>query len=802
MRRYSVVASLVLVLSVVSASPGLAQFPRLPDLGDIGGEVLRGRIPGLDKILQEEPAISTSFDDAIYGVSILDGFDPVVTAPMSQLPFTGDGGFIVALPGSYELAAKSFCLKAGTYGPGQGDGYLWAPLKGAEAGVIQHILDASMTHPEIEQHRIQSLIWGIQSRAKISDMAEPLREAAQALLTPQQIRRLNGGALGMIPDELFDQAFVDIPLEVRMVLEAEARLRDRLRQEVYDFDALEEVAVLAGDPPAETGGPEIPEGRWSWEPDGYYVRFDPQGYSETIVQLYAPESFAAETDETGRITALTDRAGQRLELAYAPGAPVVAEGDAAVAAHALTSLRLLREGQQPVDLSCTGQDVVLGGVPTGEGSFDGEADALYDASHSAVSELRTLVNNVEGARPDSPLFANVVNLAHVAGALGLIAEREGPEAADLAAVEEIAFRAVASELALLLMDEEGDTAFAAIERETRLAVLPWAAGTGLDLAQGSLGRRRELPIFRPSRGTGTPARRGRQRLGMSGGSRELPWYKPPSRDDNRKDGPSGKDGKGSYGAAQKGMDAIGKGQDAIEIIGGGAGGWAVGKIGMGIPNWLFGKIIDFNFDWWGDATSALGGDPPVEDYDSIAMPQVIALPAFAPDEETSPEHTAAIQALTESVSRNLAIVRAANVTEDRLGGAIAAGDDAWAARQAAVLVDYKRQAGLGMMEMAERIDDVLQALRSAGVEQLLITPEAAAAYQQRLRAEGFDAQEREAAQILGIPDEQLDAMLEERISADPSELTGDLMVQRAEFADALWWLGMSWSNLPAAEPGA
>ena len=118
MRRYSVVASLVLVLSVVSASPGLAQFPRLPDLGDIGGEVLRGRIPGLDKILQEEPALSTSFEDAIYGVAVLDGFDPVVTAPMSQLPFTGDGGFIVALPGSYELAAKSFCLHAGTYGPG------------------------------------------------------------------------------------------------------------------------------------------------------------------------------------------------------------------------------------------------------------------------------------------------------------------------------------------------------------------------------------------------------------------------------------------------------------------------------------------------------------------------------------------------------------------------------------------------------------------------------------------------------------------------------------------------------------
>ncbi|MFW6156707.1 MAG: hypothetical protein ACOC7J_05260, partial [Armatimonadota bacterium] len=281
MRRFQTLLALPLVFTAFAVLPAAAQFPRIPDLEDVAGDALKGRVPGLDRILKEDPAIATSFDDAVFGVSIIDGFEPPVTAPMTQLPFTGDGGFIVALPGTYELAAKSFCLHAGTHGPGQGEGYLWAPLKGEQAGVIRGVLDRYMMHPEIEQRKVQSLIWGIQSKAKINEMPRELREVAEALLEPRQIRRLNGGALGMVPEELFDQAFVDVPDEVRMVLEAEARLRDRLRQEVYDFDALEEIAVLGGDPPREEGGPVIPRGRWSFMPDGFFVRFEPHGYSHT-----------------------------------------------------------------------------------------------------------------------------------------------------------------------------------------------------------------------------------------------------------------------------------------------------------------------------------------------------------------------------------------------------------------------------------------------------------------------------------------------------------------------------------------
>lgn len=809
MRRHCAALSLMLVLIMAATIPALAQFPRLPrvpDLEDVAGEVLRGRIPGLDQILKEEPAISTSFDDAVFGVSMLDYFEPAVTAPMNQLPYAGDGAYIVALPGVYELAARSFCLHAGTHGPGQGEGYLWAPLRGAQAGVIQDILARYADHPHLPQNRIQSLVWGVQAKAKISDMPSELREIASVLLTEGQVRRLNGGALGMVPRELFDQAFVDIPPEVRMVLEAEALLRDRLRQEIFDFPALEQIAVLSGDPPRETGGAIVPRSRWSFEPDGFFVRFDPSGYSRTRIQLYAPEQFRAITDELGRITELTDRSGQVVELIYAAADPMAAEGDAAVLAHTLQAIRLLAPGQRPVELLCTAEDIVLTGLPSGRGNLPGESHVLYAAGNSALSELYELAGHVEGASADSPLVSSVIDLHHLAGALQRRIQREAGSM-ELQALEGLGHRAVASELAMLLQGAEGRTAFRPVERETRVAWLPWATGAIIDTG-GAHWAQRGGGTYRPHRGTGTPAHRGRQRLGLSGAPQDRGSFRPPwQRDrtgserpgDRPAERPSGGDGKAAHDRARESMDRLSKGMDAIEIATGPVG-WAAGKIGMGIPNALFGKILDFNFDAWGKATRALGGDPPVPDFQQIAMPEPLALPAFEIEEELSSEHTLALQNLVGALSDSLPVVRAANITEDRLGGAMQAGDEEWTHRQAAALIDYKRQVGEHLMEISERIDDVMLALRNAGIESIMIAPDAVSAYQERLRTQGFDEEELQAARLLGITDEELQQMLADRIALDPQEVAGDLMQQRAELAESLWLLGLSWTTLPAGEP--
>ncbi|MFN2382758.1 MAG: hypothetical protein ABR559_00685, partial [Gemmatimonadota bacterium] len=140
---------------------------------------------------------------------------------------------------------------------------------------------------------------------------------AARLLTPREIADLNGGALGLVPESVMQQALAELPPLARQVFEAEARLRSELTQATYSYDELERIAVLAGAPPPDPESRPVPAGRWSYHPDGYFVRFFPQGYSRTITHLVVPGGVIVILDGQGRITAIADEAGTRIEAAYA-----------------------------------------------------------------------------------------------------------------------------------------------------------------------------------------------------------------------------------------------------------------------------------------------------------------------------------------------------------------------------------------------------------------------------------------------------------------------------------------------------
>lgn len=55
------------------------------------------------------------------------------------------------------------------------------------------------------------------------------------------------------------------------------------------FEQMERVAVLAGMAPTGPGSRAVPSGRWSRHPDGYWVRYLPEGYSHTLTQIWVPE---------------------------------------------------------------------------------------------------------------------------------------------------------------------------------------------------------------------------------------------------------------------------------------------------------------------------------------------------------------------------------------------------------------------------------------------------------------------------------------------------------------------------------
>ena len=247
----------------------------------------------VSKLFDGDPPITTSLSDATFADPARDGFtppDPV--QPMEQLERTRTGGFVLR-EGLWEMHTQSYCLKAGTHGPGGGDGYLYAPTRGPQEEFVIDIVRSSYGHPDIAQRDVQVLLWAIIARAKFEDLPTPLKVTAAKLLNARQLSLLNRNALDLVPGPALERALQDVPDLVRRVLQAEAQLRKMLVDPASTFEQLEGVAVLAGMVGLGEGSQEVPSGRWSLHPDGYYVRYMPRGYSYTVTQIWVPAGSAA-----------------------------------------------------------------------------------------------------------------------------------------------------------------------------------------------------------------------------------------------------------------------------------------------------------------------------------------------------------------------------------------------------------------------------------------------------------------------------------------------------------------------------
>ncbi|HYG30464.1 MAG TPA: hypothetical protein VD887_09635 [Allosphingosinicella sp.] len=299
---------LAIMMFVGVSTAGAAQLGGLGGLGD----KLRRKTPN---ILGDRAPITTSLSDARWGDASKDGFTPREAGrSLMTLQRTPNGGFVLQ-PGYYSMQTQSYCLKAGTHGPGGGDGYLYAPPKGPAEDAVMTIVRNSVNRPEISQQRIQQLLWAIIARAKFEDLSGDLRAVASQLLTPRQLASLNRSALDVLHGNALTNALGGVPEPLRQIAQAEAQLRQMLTTPGASFAEMERVAVLSGAAPRGPGSQDIPSGRWSLHPDGYYVRYIPSGYSSTRVEIWVPQGSPAvgkEYDPAAHIAVPGNTSRQRL----------------------------------------------------------------------------------------------------------------------------------------------------------------------------------------------------------------------------------------------------------------------------------------------------------------------------------------------------------------------------------------------------------------------------------------------------------------------------------------------------------
>lgn len=226
-----------------------------PLLGKVK-DILKGtqNIPFLDQILNADTPVTTSLSDAHKGFRFLDDFNPSFFNRLRYLPLTPDGGYVLR-PGLFEIYLQSYCVKAGTYAPGEGEGYLYTPLKGPCADIVQNILRKSRQYPELNQEDIQMILWAIIARTKMSELPPELQSVAQKLLAPDEMFRLNGGAIGLIPQEALDRVLEQVPQPLQDIITAEAQIREMMSGAQVDFKSIEQVAVLKRKPDASVVHP-------------------------------------------------------------------------------------------------------------------------------------------------------------------------------------------------------------------------------------------------------------------------------------------------------------------------------------------------------------------------------------------------------------------------------------------------------------------------------------------------------------------------------------------------------------------
>jgi hypothetical protein len=515
------IALLVFSLDIVGW-PSLPK-PKIPDLPDIPGKIT-DKIPGLDKMLESDPPVTTSLKDAITEVSILDDYDPASLdfLWMGDLPRNNAGAFKLERPGLFEFNAQSYCLKAGTHSPGEGNGYLYAPLKGPQGDIVGNVLKNSYAHPEIEQRKIQVLLWAIIARTKISDMSTENQLTATKLLTPKELLELNGGALGLIPDDMKKQALKQTPEEVRAVFEAEAELRNKLTSIETKYEDLERIAVLTGKVTMGKDSRAVPSGRWSYNEDGYFIRFFPYGYSRDKIQISIPPKITIKKDNKGRIISLSDGEGNSVEVEY-NDLRSMRINNSRVTAYAFKKVRFVKRLTVPpemvLDLEAEweGEGWVLKGEPSGKISAYSSGE-FADASrrYNKAVEYKNKLIELDKVLKLKGGIEDLMNLVHFKMAIkDLVINNPANNRiwakghADLAN-EAIQYLITEKEGSYVWSFADYDKYYRKSVRETFSSILKSFISLPV-YADGS-----KMPVFDPSDNVGTPGNTSRQRIGNSG----------------------------------------------------------------------------------------------------------------------------------------------------------------------------------------------------------------------------------------------------------------------------------------------
>ena len=227
-------------------------------------------------------ALTTNFAMTIPTITLPPGVEPKEFKSLTGLFQVGEGYFGLE-EGSYEICVESFSLDADP-SVSRG-GYYPASIAGSRQWAINEVLQSADFPPRVSHAAIQELLTGIVSGMNLEDMSPQAQKAATSLMKKEDMGRLRGTTTGkVVQKHVLDWVNKQLSKNAQQVI-GNAQNRETQADQKYGIsDALKNHMVQ---PHTQA---DIPRGTWVLMPEGYYLRYLPEGRDKMRVQLIVPES--------------------------------------------------------------------------------------------------------------------------------------------------------------------------------------------------------------------------------------------------------------------------------------------------------------------------------------------------------------------------------------------------------------------------------------------------------------------------------------------------------------------------------
>jgi hypothetical protein len=260
--------------------------------------------PQVSAATPRNTGITTSFADAIHGEALPPSFDPRSFTPLTSLERNDDGAFVLKA-GFYEATVQSFALDP-TTNVTKPAGYYPAPIKGRFAKILASLLKNAELHPDISQPELQQLVGAVAAGTNLEKMAPPVQQIALRALPKDAIRALQGAAQA----DAFNKALMDA-INRKIAGDRNAQQAIANMQQGAENARQQAEANALSEP--------VARGAWAQMPGGFYVRYLPEGYTRTRLQLIVPETVSSATfDPTQYLAVLGQMPSERLGITLRP----------------------------------------------------------------------------------------------------------------------------------------------------------------------------------------------------------------------------------------------------------------------------------------------------------------------------------------------------------------------------------------------------------------------------------------------------------------------------------------------------